>query len=184
MPRKTAEKVDKSTDTAAKAATTSRRKQAPKPAAASENPARPDRVATAGDTITVEYVATLPNGRVFDKATPENPFVFTIGASQALPAFEAAIQGMRVGDTKTFSIHPLEAYGIWREDLVITVDRSSFPPGDQIEIGKRARATAGDGTEHLMKVTEITDAGIKLDGNHPLAGYTLTYNNLTLKAIS
>lgn len=137
----------------------------------------------AGDTVVIEYTGTLPNGRVFDKATPENPFSFTIGANQALPALEFVIKGMKIGETKTFTLNPMEAYGIWREDLVITVERNTFPAHEQIEVGKRAKVAFSGGSEQVMKVIEITDAGIKMDGNHPLAGYPLTFHNVTLKEI-
>ena len=90
---------------------------------------------------------------------------------------------MKVGETKTFAISPLEAYGIWQEDRVITVERNTFPAAEHIEVGKQAKVAFSGGTEQVMKVVEITDTGIKLDGNHPLSGYTLTYNNVTLTKI-
>ena len=62
----------------------SRKKKAPTPAPPANNSVDPDRLADTGDTVTVEYIGTLPNGRVFDKSTSENPFVFTLGARQVL----------------------------------------------------------------------------------------------------
>ena len=161
----------------------SRKKKAPTPAPPANNSVDPDRLADTGDTVTVEYIGTLPNGRVFDKSTSENPFVFTLGARQVLSSFEHLIKGMKVGETKTFAISPLEAYGIWQEDRVITVERNTFPAAEHIEVGKQAKVAFSGGTEQVMKVVEITDTGIKLDGNHPLSGYTLTYNNVTLTKI-
>ncbi len=137
-----------------------------------------------GATVTLEYTGTILDGRVFDKATPENPFIFTLGAGQAMPAFEAQIQGMRRGEVRSFSIPPEDAYGIRHEELVLTVSRESFPPDERIEVGKRARVADADGNDCVMKVMEVTDSAIKLDGNHPLAGQLLTYNNVTLTAIS
>jgi FKBP-type peptidyl-prolyl cis-trans isomerase 2 len=137
-----------------------------------------------GATVTLEYTGTICDGRIFDKATPENPFCFTLGADQAMPAFEAEIRGMRLGESRSFSIPPQEAYGVRHEELVITVSRESFPPDERIEVGKRARVADADGNDCVMKVVEVTESAIKLDGNHPLAGELLTYNNVTLTAIS
>ena len=142
------------------------------------------RTAEDGATVTLEYTGTIHDGRIFDKATPENPFVFTMGAHQAMPAFEAKIRGMRRGDSKTFTISPEDAYGIRHEELVVTVSRDSFPPDERIEVGKRARVADADGNECVAKVIEITDTSIKLDSNHPLAGHQLTYNDVTLTVIS
>ncbi len=135
-----------------------------------------------GVTVTLEYTGTLLDGRVFDRATPENPFVFTVGAHQVMPAFEAAVRGMKVGESRTFTIAPEEAYGLRHEELVITVPRESFPPEARIEAGKRAKGADADGNECKMIVLEVTETGIKLDGNHPLAGQTLHYNDVTLTA--
>ncbi len=141
------------------------------------------RRAKSGDTVTLEYTGTLSDGRVFDKATPENPFVFTMGASQAMPAFESWIVGMHVGETKSFAIQPKDAYGIWHNELVITVPRDSFPPDNRIDVGKRAKVVDAEGNECVAKVIEITDASIKLDSNHPLAGFILNYNDVILTSL-
>jgi peptidylprolyl isomerase len=153
-----------------------------------ELPTTPEAVlagsADDGVTVTLEYTGILLDGRVFDKATPDNPFVFPVGAGQVMPAFQSAVRGMVVGETRTFAIRPEEAYGLHHEELVITVPRESFPPDERIEAGKRARVADADGNECKMIVLEVTDTGIKLDGNHPLAGQTLNYNNVTLMVVS
>ena len=183
MPKAKNDDVQRDTDIPEKTIKPPRKKRTLKTAQSLERPVDPGRSADTGDTVTVEYIGTLPNGKVFDKSTSENPFVFTIGAKQVLPAFEYLIKGMKVGETKSFAISPLEAYGIWREDHVITVERNTFPAEEHIEVGKQAKVAYSGGTERVMKVVEITDAGIKLDGNHPLSGYTLTFNNVILTKI-
>ncbi len=175
MPKKNTEDIPPVAGPAEKP----KRKRTTKPGVAAA-----DRVAGEGDRVTVEYIGTLPNGRIFDKAEPANPFTFTIGAGEVLPAFEHQVKGMKVGERmSTFTISPLEAYGSWKEDLVITVDRSTFPDGDCIEVGKKAKVAFSGGAEQVMKVIEITENEVKLDANHPLAGYNLTYHSLTLSGI-
>ena len=180
MPDSTLEEILNSVEVAERPAKAPRKKRT---LAAKVKPLDPSRAADNGDRVTVEYTATLPNGRVFDKATSDNPFSFTLGANQALPAFEYAIKGMTIGETKTITIHPLEAYGIWKEEAVITVERNTFPAGADIQVGKQVKVAFSGGTEQVMKVVGVIDTEVKLDGNHPLAGYPLTYHNLTLQAI-
>lgn len=169
---------------AEKGAQPKQKKQAPKPKQAAGKAVDPDRTPVDGDTVTVEYIGTLPTGFIFDKASPENPFVFSIGAGQVLPKFEAVVKSMKVGEPRTFTVHMLEAYGPYREKMVITVPRDSFPAGERIEIGKRARVADNEGNQEVMRVIELTDDTVKLDGNHPLAGETLVFNNVTITAIN
>ena len=50
--------------------------------------------AAMGSTVTVQYVGTLDNGRIFDATSDEEPLVFTIGNGQVFPALEAAVIGV------------------------------------------------------------------------------------------
>ena len=184
MARKKDDEVTKSTvDVAGGTAKTPRKKATAKPKSTAVTISAPDRRPVDGDRVTVEYIGTFPNGQVFDKATPEEPFVFTVGAGQVLPKFEAMVKGMTPGITNTFTVHMIEAYGPYREQMVITVPRDSFPSGDALQVGKRASVADDQGNREVMKVVEITDTTVKLDGNHPLAGQSLTFHNVKITAI-
>ena len=45
-----------------------------------------------------------------------------IGAGQIPSGFESGIMGMRVGETRTFTIGPEDAYGVYDEDLCRRVE--------------------------------------------------------------
>lgn len=183
MPKAKQDKKPAPLEGAEQTETRPRKKPAARGTAKARKSSAADRAVAVGDTITIEYIGTLSNGFVFDKATPENPFVFTIGSGQVLPKFEAMVNGMKIGETRTFTIHMLEAFGPYREQMVITVPRDSFPPGQPLEVGKRARVADNDGNQEVMRVVELTDTTVRLDGNHPLAGQSLSYHNVTVTAI-
>jgi FKBP-type peptidyl-prolyl cis-trans isomerase len=63
----------------------------------------------AGDTVTVRYVGTFLDGRVFDPGT--NPITFRVGASQVIPGFEQGMVGMKVGGKRRLTIPSALAYG-------------------------------------------------------------------------
>jgi len=61
-----------------------------------------DRAAQADDQVHIDFVGKL-NGEVFQGGEAKN-FPFVLGAGRMLPEFEAAITGMKVGETKSFDM--------------------------------------------------------------------------------
>lgn len=65
-----------------------------------------------GDTLTVHYVGTLEDGKVFDSSIDTNtPFTFTIGSGGVIRGWEEGLVGMRVGGKRILVIDPAYAYG-------------------------------------------------------------------------
>lgn len=141
--------------------------QAPATTAA---PSDPDRVAGAGDAVSVHYVGTLDDGEQFDSSRDRGePLSFVVDSGQVIPGFDAAVTGMMVGDVVTVRIEPADAYGEWTEERVVTVDRSQVP--DDTAVGAELFSPQGQ----RFVVLEMTDTEVTLDGNHPLAGEALTF---------
>ena len=67
--------------------------------------------AKAGDTVKVDYTLKLANGTVYQTSVGSTPFEFTLGQNQVIAGFETAVNGMKVGETKTVTILAAEAYG-------------------------------------------------------------------------
>ncbi|MEP0547093.1 MAG: FKBP-type peptidyl-prolyl cis-trans isomerase [Rhodothermales bacterium] len=65
-----------------------------------------DGTAGASSTVTVAYEGRLEDGTVFDQSERT-----TFSLTRVIPGFRDGIVGMRVGETKTFSVAPEEAYG-------------------------------------------------------------------------
>jgi FKBP-type peptidyl-prolyl cis-trans isomerase SlyD len=74
-------------------------------------------------------------------------------------------------------MQPDDAFGDYDQGLVEVEERSSFPKevavGMQFEGGPEG---ADDDDYMLFTVVEVTDDEVTVDGNHPLAGKTLTFN--------
>ncbi|HEY3420065.1 MAG TPA: FKBP-type peptidyl-prolyl cis-trans isomerase [Methanomassiliicoccales archaeon] len=85
-----------------------------------------------GNTVKVDYVGKLPDGRVFDTSLASvandasvpkslsfvlrsnssySPLSFTVGSGSLIAGFNNAVIGMKIGETKTVTIPPSEAYG-------------------------------------------------------------------------
>lgn len=128
-----------------------------------------------GDTVRVHYTGTLPDGRVFDSSNGREPIEFTVGAGEVIRGVDDAVTGMQVGEEKSVTIPADSAYGPRRDELMLEVERSQFPPQVEPEIGQQFRLGQGDQTV-VVTVKDVSDARVTLDANHPLAGQDLTFS--------
>jgi peptidylprolyl isomerase len=134
-----------------------------------------EQQAKSGDTVQVHYKGTLNDGTVFDSSEGSEPISFTLGAGQVIPGFETAVEGMKVGDTKTETIASDDAYGPRRDELVFRIGRDQIPPGQDIEVGDTLRIGFADGSTAAVQVAAMDEQSLTLDANHPLAGQDLTF---------
>lgn len=136
-----------------------------------------------GDTVMVHYTGTLLDGTVFDSSKGRSPLGFKVGAGQMIPGFDKAVEGMAVGETKTATLAPAEAYGESDPDYMITVPLTEVPEDITPELGMQLQLTDETGRPTNVVITEITDQHIVLDANHDLAGKTLVFE-ITLVSIN
>jgi peptidylprolyl isomerase len=129
-----------------------------------------------GDTVKVHYTGTLEDGTVFDSSLEREPLEFTLGEGQLIPGFEKTVLGMSVGESRTVTIPAEEAYGPYREEMVLEVPRTQLPADMQPQVGMQLQVGEEQGEGMLVQITQVTDAHITLDANHPLAGKDLTFN--------
>ena len=132
--------------------------------------------AKSGDTVKVHYTGKLVDGTVFDTSAKSDPLEFTIGDRNVIPGFEEAVVGMKTGDTKTVQIPAAEAYGPRHDQLVFQVDRQALPTDLDPEVGQMLQMERADGQVISLSVTDISEAQVTLDANHPLAGEELSFD--------
>ena len=76
---------------------------------------------------------------------------------------------MQIGETKDVIIAPEQAYEERVEELAQTIDRSQFNlTGVEPEVGMAIEMKTPQGDIPLI-ITDLTDATVTLDANHPLA---------------
>ena len=128
-----------------------------------------------GDTVKVHYSGRLDTGVLFDTSEGTDPLEFKLGSGNLIPGFEEAVVGMGPGETKTVQIPPEKAYGRYREDRVIKMDRKDLPEDIIPAEGMTLEITASNGVAVPVQITEIEGDTITLDANHPLSEQTLTF---------
>ncbi|MHC4941358.1 MAG: FKBP-type peptidyl-prolyl cis-trans isomerase [Planctomycetota bacterium] len=126
-----------------------------------------------GDSVQVHYEGRLENGEVFDSSAGRDPLNFVAGSPQLIPGFSNGVIGMAIGDKKTLTLPPVEAYGDHDPQQVQRAALDVLPEG--VKVGDALQAQAGDQVVHVM-VTELDNEGATLDANHPLAGKTLIFD--------
>ena len=132
-------------------------------------------VAQKGDRVTIHFIGTLDNGRIFDSADADNPLSFVLGRGDVFPALEDAIVGMKVGMANNVEIPAEKAFGPHRQENMLCVPRSQFPAERQLRIGEKLSLAFADGEERVMRIVKEDQSEVTLDANHPLAGLDLTF---------
>lgn len=134
-------------------------------------------VAASGDKVSVIYTGMYENKTVFDTNVNKTPLSFTIGAGTMIPGFDTAVRGMKVGEKKTVTIPYDQAYGAYNPELVQTIPRSKFPANETLTPGEQFYFQSSvDGSTRVVKIVNVSTAGVTVDANHPLAGQNLTFD--------
>lgn len=123
--------------------------------------------------VSFDYTLTLEDGEVLDSSDGRDPLSYIQGLGHIIAGLEAAMEGRESGDAFKISIPPEDAYGIYNDDLVQSVPRSSFDSSLNIVPGMEF---SNEDSNAIFRVIEIQKELVVLDGNHPLAGEKLTFD--------
>lgn len=152
--------------------------------------------AKTGNVVKVDYLGTT-EGQVFDtsmKAEAQKagiyneqrdyaPLQFKVGAGQMIKGFDKAVIGMKIGEEKTVTIPPEEAYGSYNNQLVKELPIAMLKDNGVIpEKGQKLQAMTPQGPLRAV-VKEVNKTTATLDFNSELAGKTLTFR-IILKEIA
>ena len=129
-----------------------------------------------GDAITVHYTGHLESGEIFDSSQGRSPLAFTVGTGQLVKGFDHAVLGMAVGEKKTVTLLPADAYGDRKDDLFVDLRKKHIPEGMDLEVGMVVELSDGGQNVIPALVQEIHDEFVRMDLNHYLAGKVLVFD--------
>ncbi len=95
--------------------------------------------------------------------------------SQVIEKIEIALDGHTVGDLVHVTLTPEEGFGAHQEELTFSDELDNVPPQFH-SIGAEVEFQNDHGESKIFRVTHIDDNKLTVDGNHPFAGKTITYN--------
>lgn len=147
------------------------------------------QVVKSGDKVQVDYTGKLEDGTIFDTSKEDvakqagiyidggeyAPLTFVAGSDQLIQGFDEGVIGMKIGEEKTVTIPPEEAYGEYEEARIVDIPIEQLNLTNQSELPE-AGQTIRDIYGNQFRVTAVNDTHISIDTNHPLAGKTLIFD--------
>ncbi|MFD1647704.1 FKBP-type peptidyl-prolyl cis-trans isomerase [Haloarchaeobius litoreus] len=144
-----------------------------------------------GDIAVVHYVGRFASGaesgEVFDTSDVDvalsegvyqghrdyRPLSFEVGADEIIPGIDAAVRTMDVGDERTVTVDPDEAYGDRSADSVVEVPRGELETrsGRDARPGRPVQSANGE----IGWIIDVTEETVTVDFNHELAGERLEF---------
>lgn len=126
--------------------------------------------------VAIHYTLTDSEGNQLDSSVGVAPLTYVHGNGMLISGLEAELEGKEPGAKFRTVIEPADAYGEYNKNLVAEVPRSQFEDGTPIEVGMAFQAQTPDGGYVIVRVINVTDDSVTIDGNHELAGKQLTFD--------
>lgn len=140
-----------------------------------------------GAQVEVAYTlrANGPEGEELETCQEESPFVFRMGAEEALEAFEKALLGKRVGEPFELTIACDDAYGEETDEAVLSLPKETFMVDGKLDeevmqAGEVVPLSDDEGNEIVGMVVEVKADAVLVDFNHPLAGLDLHFEGVVV----
>ncbi len=137
------------------------------------------------DYITVAYKLYVKDESdeqemLVEECQEQHPFQFISNLGAALPAFEAAVDGLAKGESFDFVIPCKEAYGEFDDELMFDVDKKIFEINGKFDTERVFEGNViplqGEGGERFnATVIEVKKDAVTIDLNHPRAGQDLHF---------
>jgi FKBP-type peptidyl-prolyl cis-trans isomerase SlpA len=132
-------------------------------------------IVTPTSLVTLHYrIATADNIEMVS-TFDATPATLQLGNGELAPTLEACLEGLEVGELKTFVLAPEMAFGLHNAQMVNRVPRDALPPKVEPKLFEPVSLPAEDGTTYSALVLEMDDEFVLLDFNHPLAGKSIQF---------
>ncbi len=126
--------------------------------------------------VSIGYKLTDDNGKLIEQSSEGKGLNYLHGSGNIIPGLERELEGRKQGEELSVTIPPDQAYGQRNDELVQQVPRSAFDSLDKLDIGMRVQAQDSNGRVITLKVVDIQNDQVTVDGNHPLAGQNLHFD--------
>ncbi|MEN8175337.1 MAG: FKBP-type peptidyl-prolyl cis-trans isomerase [Pseudomonadota bacterium] len=125
-----------------------------------------------GKFISLTYSIVDENGNVLEQS--DLPVSYVYGSdTELIGGMDEAMLGKKAGDKILVEVPPAQGFGEHDPDLTFTDDLNNVPPEFR-RIGAEVEMQNESGESRTFYVTRIEDGRLTVDGNHPMAGKTLT----------
>jgi FKBP-type peptidyl-prolyl cis-trans isomerase SlyD len=129
---------------------------------------------TKNTVVSLTYELLAVDGELIEKTN--EPVSYLHGGHHGIfERVEQALEGRETGYACRVELQPDDAFGRYEAGLVRVEPRGVFPAG--VKVGMQFDGSGEDsGESRVYTVTAVSDEGVTVDGNHPLAGKTLVFS--------
>lgn len=126
--------------------------------------------------VFMNYTLKDDQGQIIDSSSERGAMPYLHGHNNIVPGLEKELTGLAVGDKTNVAVAPEEGYGPVVPEAIQTFPVDAFASiEEEIKPGMQFQAQGPEGQVQVITIKEVTDEGIVVDGNHPLAGQTLHF---------
>lgn len=127
-----------------------------------------------GDRVTLHYRLTC-QGEILVDTFSEGPETFTLGHGDIDARLESLLLGLALGDHRLFDLGPGEAFGDHDPAMIHTLPREDFPPEMALEVSGGVEFKLPNGQSVSGTVLDLQPDTVRVDFNHPLAGWPVEF---------
>ncbi len=126
--------------------------------------------------VAIDYTLTDDDQNTLDSSSGGEPLQYLHGSQGIIPGLENALVGKSAGDELKVTVQPEDGYGPVVPELIQMAPVSAFEGIAEIKPGMQFQAKGPEGQVQIITVKAVTDEGIAIDANHPLAGQVLHFD--------
>ena len=134
-----------------------------------------ERYVKNGDSVTIHFTGSLEDKTVFESSIDSKPLTFKVGNAEVIMGIDEAVIGMKEGQEKEIHISSDKAYGPVEKELRILINKEELPTKLELILNSELHIPNEDGDPYKVRISDITEDSVELDGNHPLAGKNLIF---------
>ena len=90
---------------------------------------------------------------------------------------------MQEGESKKVLVQAADAYGEFDPNMVVEINRASFPKDFEIRLGEPMNLRDRTGNMFQAIAVGLTEDTVELDLNHPMAGKDLEFDVTILRSV-
>ncbi len=125
--------------------------------------------------VTMHYTLTDDEGQTIDSSQGGEPLPYLHGGNNIVTGLENALTDQEAGAKLNVAVQPEDGYGPLVPEAIQTIPLDAFGDAEDIQPGMQFQAQGPEGQVQVITIKEVTEEGILVDGNHPLAGKVLNF---------
>lgn len=127
-----------------------------------------------GNLVSLDYDAFLDSGAQVDSSAVTGRLTIRVGQWTVLPGLSPRLVGLAEGDERLIRLSPMEAFGEWNADALLTMREARLAGDERLAEGTTLRVETTNGLSAVCRVYRLSPDRVTLDFNHPLAGQAVT----------